>query len=290
MISTYRVFCLGAVAVALISTCKHADFASKSGKGQGGEFHGADPNNPTTTIPSDPDDVPPIDSDDQPDQPTDVPVNPLPPGACTEMGPNGKPYGVIDFENVSVGVVDGNTKFWGTHGLKIVNSMRVLQTTRLGDSQPSKDDQAWLCKKCAGKPSRNRLMDSASEAIVGRNVLASTYPKADIQTFQLIFAAPVASGSFDLIDSDGSEDWIVTLYDASGVVLEAKKLSSVKGYKPSKTSNGKPTRLTISRPTADISALRIDGHKDGGYFGFALDNLEFKVCPEPVPVTPNLPK
>ena len=195
-----------------------------------------------------------------------------PPG-CTEVVKTN-----IDFEATAPGAFDGNA-FLISNGLKFTSPMRVVSTTRQREQELAKSDQAWLCILCVGAPNRNRLADAASEAIVGRRVLASVSPGADIQTLEISFTSPIASGSFDMIDEDGSESWSVVMFDDKGAILETKKLAAFKGYRVSKTGNGKPMRITFARDKAEIGGLRVIGSKKHGYFGFAFDNFDIKACP-----------
>ena len=201
-----------------------------------------------------------------------------PPG-CTEAVKKN-----IDFEATAPGAFDGSA-FLISNGLKFTSPMRVVSTTRRHESQLAKSDQAWLCILCVGAPSRNRLADAASESIVGRRVLASVSPGADIQTLEISFTSPIASGSFDMIDEDGSESWSVVLFDDKGAILETKKLEAFKGYRVSKSGNGKPMRIAFARDKAEIGGLRVIGSKKHGYFGFAFDNFDIKACPAVVAAT-----
>ncbi len=198
-----------------------------------------------------------------------------PPG-CTEAAKTN-----IDFEATAPGAFDGSA-FLISNGLKFTSPMRVALTTRQHEKELAKSDQVWKCAKnsvCAGSPNHNRLADAASEAIVGRRVLASVSPGADIQTLEISFTSPIASGSFDMIDQDGNESWSVVLFDDKGAILETKKLESFKGYRASKTGNGKPMRIAFARDKAEIGGLRVIGSKKHGYFGFAFDNFDIKACP-----------
>lgn len=263
---------------AMVSTCKESDF---SGGANDGAKKGATGTN-STGIKGGSDGLPlptPTVVADGP-TPSPNPSNPgnppgtTPPGGCVSSN-NGV---IMNFENSPVGPFDGST-FWTSRGVRFMTNMRVVATTRLNQSQPSKDDQAWLCVKCTGSPSRNRLISAAAETQVGTRALASVNPKSETQAIEIAFAAPVAVGSFDLIDDDGSEQWTLTLFNQASQPLETRPLSSYKGYRPSNTGNGHPMTLTFSRPTADVQGMRLVGHKSGGFFGFAFDNFNFDVCP-----------
>lgn len=259
---------------ALVTTCKQSDFTGSSGddgkKGATGTnstgIKGGSDGVPTVT--------PNASATPTPSADPSTPPGSTPPGGCVSSN-NGV---VMNFENSPVGPFDGST-FWTTRGVRFMTNMRVVATTRLNQSQPPKDEQAWLCAKCAGSPSRNRLIDAAAETQVGTRVLASAIPRSETQTIDVAFAAPVAVGSFDLIDDDGSEQWTLILFNQASQALENRPLSTLKGYRPSSTGNGRPMTLTFSRPTADVLGMRLIGHKSGGFFGFAFDNFNFDVCP-----------
>jgi hypothetical protein len=186
----------------------------------------------------------------------------------------------LDFESVQVGALAADA-FWKSHGIKFAKPQRVVKTTRIGESQLAKEERAWNCAKCPGSPSWNRLADKESEDLVGQRVLASADPKNEIQTIDLVFAAPVKSGSFDLIDDDGSEKWTVIFFASDGKELEKKELQSFRGYSLKKTRNGRPLHVEFDRPNKDIEAMRLVGAKKSGFFGFAFDNFKMDICPSP---------
>lgn len=260
-----------ATAVA-VTTCKQSEFSgnSDSGKKGAGTTPGSANIQNSTDVVATPTPTP---------LPTIVPGTQLPGGTPLPGGCVSPPTeAVITFESNPVGPFDGNT-FWATTGVRFLTNMRVVATTRQGQPQPPQEAQAWQCIKCPKSPSRNRLMDSTAEAQVGLHVLASTTPQNATQALDMAFANPVAAGSFDLIDDDGSEAWSLILFNANSQVLENRPLSTLKGYRPSNTGNGRPMTLTFSRPQADVAGLRLIGAKPNGFFGFAFDNFNILACP-----------
>jgi hypothetical protein len=154
----------------------------------------------------------------------------------------------------------------------------LRQTSRQGEAQPAAGDEAWLCVLCAGSPSRNRLLDAAAETTVGRFVVSSTAAaKNEDGIIRVDYKIPVASLSFDLIDVDGSENWIIESFDAKGVLLpDLTQSVTMDGYNTDRTGNGAPTRIDIATAngSAQIKAFVIRGDKPGSKFGFAFDNFD----------------
>jgi hypothetical protein len=154
----------------------------------------------------------------------------------------------------------------------------LRRTTRRGEAQPPAGDEAWLCILCDGTPSRNRLVDQAAEDRVGRFVLSSTAAaKQAGGILRVDYSIAVASLSFDLIDVDGSESWVVEAFDGSGNMLPGLTQTVVQyGYNTDRTGNGAPSRIDIA--TADgvarIKAFTIRGEKPGSKFGFSFDNFD----------------
>jgi hypothetical protein len=187
---------------------------------------------------------------------------------------------VLDFESSQPGALAADA-FWKSHGIKFSKPQRIVKTTRVGEAQPTKGERAWNCAKCPGSPSWNRLVDKESEDKVGRHVLASADPKSDIQTIDMVFADLVKTGSFDLIDDDGSEKWTVVFFDSDGKELERKELQSFRGYSLNKTRNGRLLRVEFNRENKDVGSMRLVGAKKSGFFGFAFDNFKMDICPVP---------
>jgi hypothetical protein len=249
----------------LAASCRKVEFAENQpkhfGKDRSGHdgFLGSNESAPVDTTPAQNEKI----DTAKPEQPS-----------CTEPATSTR----LDFESAVPGVLKSDA-FWASHGIKFTKDYRIVKTTRVGEPQPSKDQQAWLCILCKGAPIWNRLEDAAAESIVGRNVLASAEPKNSVQTIDIVFAQSISNGSFDLIDDDGSEKWLMMLFDNDGKELEKRGLQSFKGYSLKNTRNGKPLRVEFSRPEADIGAIRLIGSKKSGFFGFAFDNFTAKICP-----------
>lgn len=272
MLLNKSLFAFLVVSAMAVTTCKQSEFAGRNESAKKGAGNGTGANIQDSTAVASP-------SPSVTGLPTIYPSNPVvqgspPPGGCATPAPGT----IMNFESNPVGPFDSNT-FWGTHGVRFLTSMRVLPTTRAGQPQPPKDGQAWQCIKCAGTPSRNRLMDATAEAQVGLHILASTIPANPNQSLDVALASTVSTGSFDLIDDDGSEGWSMILFDPSGQVLENRPLSTLKGYRPSSTGNGRPMTLTFARPQADVAGIRLVGYKSNGFFGFAFDNFNIQACP-----------
>lgn len=164
--------------------------------------------------------------------------------------------------------------FSGSNGYQPI----LRRTTRRGEVQPPAGDEAWLCILCDGTPSRNRLVDQEAEDRVQRFVLSSTAAaKQAAGILRVDYAIAVASLSFDLIDVDGSESWIIEAFDAAGNILPELTQTIVQdGYNTDRTGNGAPSRIEIATAdgTARIKAFSIRGEKPSSKFGFSFDNFD----------------
>jgi hypothetical protein len=169
-----------------------------------------------------------------------------------------------------------------THGVTFSASgghdVMIRWTTRLGEAQPPAADEAWRCILCAGSPSRNRLANAAAEAAVGRYMLSSTAAaQKESATLRVDYTIPVSSLSFDLVDVDGDEVWIVEAFDVNGALLpDLTRSVTVSGYQVGATGNGVPTRVSLATGDASrtVAAFVIRGDKPSQLFGFAFDNFE----------------
>lgn len=196
---------------------------------------------------------------------------------------------VLSFETPPTGFV-GTThaniplanEYETLYGVKFSSSsghQAILRRTTLKDeAQPPAGEEAWLCVLCEGSPSRNRLLDAAAETTVGRFVVSSTAAaKKEGGIIRVDYKIPVASLSFDLIDVDGSEKWIIESFDEKGVLLpDLTKSITMDGYDTDRTGNGAPTHIEVATANglAQIKAFLIRGEKPGSKFGFAFDNFD----------------
>jgi hypothetical protein len=196
---------------------------------------------------------------------------------------------VLNFESAPsgfVGVSHANmtlsNEYENLYGVKFSSSNGhqavVRKTSRRNEFQPPAGEEAWLCVFCEGSPSRNRLLDASAEAAVGRYVVSSTAAaKNEGGIIRVDYRIPVASLSFDLIDVDGSENWIIESFDVNGMVIgELTKSITMDGYNIDRTGNGAPTHIEIATADglAEIKAFVIRGEKPASKFGFAFDNFD----------------
>jgi len=196
---------------------------------------------------------------------------------------------VLNFESPPVGFVGAThanmplfNEYESLYGVKFSSSnghQAILRrTSRRGEAQLPSGEEAWLCILCSGSPSRNRLVDTAAETTVGRFVVSSTAAaKNEGGIIRIDYKIPVATLSFDLIDVDGSERWVVESFDANGNLLpELTQTVTMSGYSTDRTGNGAPTHVEIATPSglAQIKAFVIRGEKPGAKFGFAFDNFD----------------
>ena len=196
---------------------------------------------------------------------------------------------VLDFDTPPLSVAAGTqanmiitNQFAASHGVKFSVSAGhdavIRRTSRANEPQIPAAEEAWMCILCQGSPSRNRLLDAAAEQSVGRFVLSTSAAAANASAeLRIDYLIKVASLNFDLIDVDGSEVWLVEVFDAAGNIVPAYTQSiSEAGYDLSRTGNGAPTRISIksSDGAASIAGFLIRGEKPSQRFGFAFDNFE----------------
>lgn len=194
------------------------------------------------------------------------------------------PIQLWDNYSVNIRTIDDNGNPTGSN-------MVIRRTTREDESQPDDSEEAWLCAKCPGSPSKNRLKDQASEEEVGRYILSTTDATTDKSLgVQIDYKTPVYDLEFNLIDIDGAEEWEIQAYTqgADGLVPinEASAKASLKGTGYGADSfTGKPFAVPLSA-TEPIYAVRLFGDKKIKYFGFAFDKFRTGVegsCLAPMP-------
>jgi hypothetical protein len=254
-----------------------------------GDFAGNSPSFSGSATKKTDDAVPPEEGqeDDGSDVGTDDEINIDDEAQCISRTPGF--VRVLNFESAPsgfVGVSHANmtlsSEYENLYGVKFSSSNGhqavVRKTSRQNEFQPPAGEEAWLCILCEGSPSRNRLLDAAAEAAVGRYVVSSTAAaKNEGGIIRVDYRIPVASLSFDLIDVDGSENWIVESFDASGKIIgELTKSITMDGYNTDRTGNGAPTHIEIATADglAEIKAFVIRGEKPASKFGFAFDNFD----------------
>ena len=201
------------------------------------------------------------------------------PGFIKVLGFETPPSGFIGATHANMLLSNEYETLYGVKFSSSAGHQAVLRkTTRINESQPPSGEEAWLCVLCDGSPSRNRLLDASAEATVGRFVVSSTAAaKNEGGIIRVDYKIPVATLSFDLIDVDGSENWIIESFDEKGVLMaELTKSVTMDGYDTEKTGNGAPTHVEIATTNgeAQIKAFVIRGDKPGSKFGFAFDNFD----------------
>jgi len=196
--------------------------------------------------------------------------------------------GVIDFEKNPNGpaslrnsiITNDYTQSQGvTFSVDGNHEAIVRHVVRRNESQLPQEEEAWMCILCQGSPSRNRAIDAQAEAQIGRQVLSSTAAAAkEDGALRVDYVYPVSELSFDLIDVDGREVWVVQATDRDGSDIPGLSVDvSATGYRLDRTGNGAPTRVVIKSATntAEIYGFYITGQKDSNLsFGFAFDNFD----------------
>jgi hypothetical protein len=199
-------------------------------------------------------------------------------------GTNGR----VDFETSPAGITPSpigssyvlTNQLLNSHGVAFSASTGFLpvvrRTSRRGESEMPSSEEAWLCILCRGWPQRNRLVDATAEAAVGRYVLSTTAAaQAGSSVLRIDYRIPVRNLSFDLIDVDGDEAWLIEPYDAQGNILSSLVQTITRsGYLKSRTGNGTPSRIVIETARDEIRGLQIRGAKPAQKFGFAFDNFD----------------
>jgi hypothetical protein len=196
--------------------------------------------------------------------------------------------GTIDFESPpaqgnpadhrNVIILDQYVK---THGVKFRSGGQqpiIRRTSRRGDAQMPSVEEAWRCILCDGSPSRNRLKDTAAENQVGQYILSSTAASNQASSnLEVLYTIPTKRLSFDLIDVDGDEVWIVEVIDQLGKEIpELTQRVSASGYSTASTGNGIPTSVEVieTQDPPRIRGFRIRGSKVIQAFGYAFDNFD----------------
>lgn len=201
---------------------------------------------------------------------------------------NGSMPAVIDFESPpfnSPNYVLDQDFLWDNYGVRFKpidkngnvdphGKMVIRRTSRRGESQPDNDEEAWLCVKCPGSPSKNRLMDEEEERRVGRYILSTDSATSTKHSGVIIeYKSPVHELSFDMIDIDGGERWTIQGYDPAGEpIKDTLDYLEADGYgKKSYTGQALKFEMKSNEP---IASIRMYGEKKISYFGFAFDNFE----------------
>lgn len=206
---------------------------------------------------------------------------------CITRQPGSK--SLLDFEDALTGTGTGSLmnvtiadQFKKSYGVSFSmsggHSTVVRKTARIGEPQLPAGEEAWLCILCPGNPTRNRLVDAVAEQAIGRFVLSSTAAATlESAVLKVDYRINVARLSFDLVDVDGSENWIVEAFDDNDAIIPGiTQAVSVDGYSTDLTGNGAPTKVSIATKDGgrSIKFFTIRGDKPGSKFGFAFDNFE----------------
>lgn len=187
----------------------------------------------------------------------------------------------IDFEASPASNYVLTNQLLASHGVLFSTALGqpvVRRTARRSEAEAPAAEEAWLCILCTGVPRRNRLVDAAAEAAVGRFVLSSTAAAQEGEgRLRIDYRIPVAALGFDLIDVDGDEVWLIEAFDSEGRIMQDLTQSiSKSGYLKSRTGNGTPSRIDVRTAdgVATIRGVQIRGAKPFQKFGFAFDNFD----------------
>lgn len=185
--------------------------------------------------------------------------------------------GLVSFESQAIGVVITN-QFQGTDGIVFLSGAG-LSTLVVGGVDDA-TQAGWVYNpEPTGAPNLPNHFATGQGGGNGVRFLTNQNKAEVTTTLKVQFLAPVAALSFDLIDIDGYQSFLVagSLETFTVEALAADLTTVVESYTIDGNNplagDGRVTRAGFARVSNDIHGLRVVGSRPAGGFGLAFDNF-----------------